>query len=365
MTTKHLFSEFDMDRENFIETQANFQFGACTALSDAGWKPKPNLTFNPSTETTEVNQAQRYIALLGELRAHGLRSPIVAKMGDAMRKPNPFPTFQYNRLQGTANSILWPLKRFHDIGVRSFCTLPDPAEPALRDKKPIVFWRGGMRGFSSLEGNLNVSKLLQKYQQGKIDDDRFIAHLRTVPRYAFVSRFFDAEGFDIGLRQGEGGRGNIALCNDLPVIARYNKEFVPPAEQLQYKYLISIQGKDVGSSFGWQLGTNSVLLKEDYPWEVFFDCHLKAWEHFVPVAQDFSDVQEKVAWCEDNPAACEAMVEKRHAIVHLLLDGEVRREALRRVIERYEDYYRQFGGDRVLIANTRNSSFERKTQASL
>ena len=341
-----------MDREQFIETQAAFQFGTCTALSDAEWKPKAKYAFNHSSETFDLNQGSRYIALLDELRMLGLRSPIVAKMGDALRKSNPFPIFQYNRLQGAKNSILWPLKQFHEIGARSFCIAPNPDEPRLRDKKPILFWRGGMRGFSSLKekAHVNVSKLLEQYEHGKLNDERFLAHLRTVPRYAFVSRYFDVEGFDVGLRQGDSGRGNITLCNDLPIIAQYNKPFVDPAEQLQYKYLISIQGKDVGSSFGWQLGTKCILLKEDYRWEVFFDCHLKAWEHYVPIAQDFSDVQEKIAWCEDNITACEAMVENRHAIVHMLLDPAIRRETLSRVVQRYEDYYRRFANDGALFS---------------
>jgi cell fate (sporulation/competence/biofilm development) regulator YlbF (YheA/YmcA/DUF963 family) len=41
-----------------------------------------------------------------------------------------------------------------------------------------------------------------------------------------------------------------------------------------------------------------------YPYEY------KTWVHYVPVADDFSDIQEKYTWCEANPEKCEEMIGK-------------------------------------------------------
>jgi hypothetical protein len=158
-----------------------------------------------------------------------------------------------------------------------------------------------------------------------------LAHLNTVPRYIFVSRYFCTEGFDVGFSQPR----HVSA----PEIAFFEKPYVSPAEQQSFKYLISIQGTDVGSSFGWQLGTNSVILKENCLWQVFFDVHFRAWEHFVPVATGFADVQEKIAWCEAHPEECQAMIARRHALLPLLLDADAQREALRRVVSCYNEFH--------------------------
>jgi hypothetical protein len=76
---------------------------------------------------------------------------------------------------------------------------------------------------------------------------------------------------------------------------------------------------------------------------------LRPWEHFVPVEPGFADLEEKIAWCEANPDACEAQIARRHALVPLLLDEELRSEALRRVVARYNEFYARwrspnFGG---------------------
>src|SRR5262249_300253 len=146
--------------------------------------------------------------------------------------------------------------------------------------------------------------------------DVMLAHLETVPRYAFVSRFFGKPGFDIGFVQPP----DLAHYLEIPEIARFQGTFAPPEVQRSAKYLISIQGTDAGTSFGWQVSTNSWILKEANPWEVFFDCHFRPGEHFLSVAPDFSNLEDRIAFCEENAQAGAAMIEGRHAAVRLLLD---------------------------------------------
>jgi len=99
----------------------------------------------------------------------------------------------------------------------------------------------------------------------------------------FVSRYFDTEGFDIGFSP----QRNKDYMRDIPEIARFERERISPFDQLSSRYLVSISGTDVASSFGWQVSTNSVILRETHPWEVFFDCHFRPWEHYVPIKSRF------------------------------------------------------------------------------
>ncbi|MBV9571473.1 MAG: hypothetical protein JO056_09560 [Alphaproteobacteria bacterium] len=281
-------------------------------------------------------KANRKADLLTGLYQSKLASPVLMDMNDAVHSSNAFPTFQYNRQSGAKNSILWPHNRVHDLAKGALCSAPDPAEPRLRDKKPGLVWRGSLRGFSRLgAAPANIQGPLKAFLDGRTDNAKLLSHLKTVPRYAFVMRYFRQQGFDVGLTRPK--RGLDAL--QAPDVARYAGAFMAPEEQLHHRYQIAIQGTDVATNFAWLLGTNSVILREPYSWQVFFDGHFHPWEHYVPVAVDFSDVPEKIAWCEANLDACQAMIDRRHELVPLLLDGDVRKEALRRVVERYENFY--------------------------
>jgi hypothetical protein len=362
------------DREGFIARQAAFQFGSCSAprgldlaeLATRDAAERPSLVFHSFDDASFVPadrgahlrkkedrswrtefddaalplgkkvKAGRKADALSGLYALGLSGSIMLDMNDAVWETNAFPTFQYNRLAGAANAILWPLRRVHDIGQKDFCSPPEPTEAPFGQKKPGLVWRGSLRGFSTYgPAPRNIAGVVKAHLEGRIGKEDLLRHLATVPRYAFVSRYFGVEGFDVGLTPTR----ERQYMWQVPEIARFEKERMSQPEQLGSKYLISIQGTDVGSSFGWQLGTKCVILKENYAWEVFFDCHFRPWKHFVPVETGFADVVDKIAWCESHPEACEAMIAARHATVSLLLDAEARREALRRVVARYNDFY--------------------------
>lgn len=359
------------DREQFIETQAAFQFGRCEAESGLDLKDvairaastRPSLalhniedgSFIPPERGAGVVRnghewtvdfggapaplpklkAGRKANVLSDIYELGLRAPAILDMNDAAGSPNAFPAFQYNRLSGAPNCILWPLQRVHAIGSKEFVSLPDPAEPTLGQKQPRVFWRGSLRGFSSLGRKpRNITGLVKSHVKGRLKRDDLLRHLQTVSRYLFVSRYFANKDFDIGFS----AQPDKMYMGRVPEINRFERGHVSPAGQLACKYLVSIGGTDVASSFGWQLSTNSVILRETYPWEVFFDCHFRPWEHYVPIQPDFADVLEKIDWCENHLAECQQMVTLRHRMIPLLLDKAARREALRRVVARYNDF---------------------------
>lgn len=80
---------------------------------------------------------------------------------------------------------------------------------------------------------------------------------------------------------------------------------IPPSEFVNYKYLVSTDGvastwKRVANS----LRTGSVLLMQ-HRWRQFFYPGLVAWEHYVPVADDLSDLPTRFAWLRANPEQAE------------------------------------------------------------
>jgi hypothetical protein len=81
-------------------------------------------------------------------------------------------------------------------------------------------------------------------------------------------------------------------------------------EMLQYKYILDIDGHASSwDATAWKLNSGSVILKTESIWSQWFYKDYKEWVHYVPVKDDFSDIQEKYRWCESNQEQCQTMIE--------------------------------------------------------
>ena len=82
-------------------------------------------------------------------------------------------------------------------------------------------------------------------------------------------------------------------------------------DMINYKYILDIDGNaSTWDATAWKLNSGSVIFKSDSNWEQWFYDEYKPWVHYVPVADDFSDIQERYNWCEANPEKCEEMIGK-------------------------------------------------------
>jgi hypothetical protein len=73
------------------------------------------------------------------------------------------------------------------------------------------------------------------------------------------------------------------------------KPAVPTGNWTRYKYVVAADGTVAPSSrMVALLQTGSVLLKQESPYTEFYYPLLRPWEHYVPVAHDFSDLVDKV-----------------------------------------------------------------------
>jgi hypothetical protein len=99
---------------------------------------------------------------------------------------------------------------------------------------------------------------------------------------------------------------------------------IAPWEFVAYKYLISFEGatttwKRVANS----LWTGSTLLLQ-HKWKQFFYPGLVAWVHYVPIADDSSDLLDRYAWLRANPAVAERIGSAgRHFAQNLLSVREI------------------------------------------
>lgn len=100
--------------------------------------------------------------------------------------------------------------------------------------------------------------------------------------------------------------GNIIDYNNY---RPYVKGKMTIKQQLEYKYLISVDGNDKSSSINWQLASNSlVFMVKPTKISWLMEDRLIPNVHYIQLKDDFSDLEEKLDWCEQNPIKCQEIV---------------------------------------------------------
>ena len=150
---------------------------------------------------------------------------------------------------------------------------------SFEEKKNVVIWRGATTGYGF--GNQ--------------------IPFRTVSREVLLEKYCNQkslhDGIDIGVTK---------LIQGARTKAEYYKKFLKPfmtrKQLLEHKYILSVEGNDVATNLKWIMCSNSVLVMPKPQIESWImESHLVPFVHFVPVMDDFSDLQAKIIWCNRNP----------------------------------------------------------------
>ena len=99
--------------------------------------------------------------------------------------------------------------------------------------------------------------------------------------------------------------------------------FLSIQEQLQSKFIVSVEGGDVATNLKWILYSNSVCLMPNptmCSW--YMEDLLQEWVHYVPLADDFSDIEEKYNWCLENMDKCQEISENASKFLSIFLDSD-------------------------------------------
>jgi len=222
-----------------------------------------------------------------DLKEHARYFPRSLKLnyvfGDVTKVPDQ-PAFVKSRPVGgdNRNAILMKLAKF-----RHFYFPPDPLPFA--DKKPQLVWRGGRH---------------------------------NPQRVALVRRFQNHPLCDVG-HPGPASDGAPA------------KAFLTPAEQMTFKYILSIEGNDVATNLKWILASNSLCFMLAPTFETWFmEGRLEPGRHYVELAPDFADLEDKLLFYEGHPAEALAIVRNANAYAGQFLDA--RRERFLSLLVMYK-----------------------------
>ncbi len=151
-------------------------------------------------------------------------------------------------------------------------------------KVPTAFWRGSSTG-------------------GKLDSEEWQNNQRIAlvlkAKAIADTKFLDAALSDIVQCRKESSVARIKAAGLLGNRVSFPYFFA-------YKYLIDVDGNACAwRSFYLKLLSNCAVIKilqEQMEW---YYPRLSPWEHFIPVAPDLSDLEERIIWAKDHDEECE------------------------------------------------------------
>jgi hypothetical protein len=172
-----------------------------------------------------------------------------------------------------ANSVLLKLNK-----IRHFHFVHDHKKYA--EKKDLIVWRGN------------------------VTDPKKI-------RVRFFEKFFGHPMCDIGYTNNWGK----------------NFEWAKPKmtidEQLDFKFILCLEGVDVATNLKWAMSSNSLAVMPKPKYETWFmEGALVPGFHYVLIQDDFSDLGEKMRYYIDNPGEAKSIIQNAHQHVSQFLNKE-------------------------------------------
>ncbi|MBX2810141.1 MAG: lipopolysaccharide A protein [Cellvibrionaceae bacterium] len=184
-----------------------------------------------------------------------------------------------------ANSVLLKLD-----SVRHFNFVKDPI--AFQQKKNMATWRG----------NCTIHAL----------------------RHLLVEKYHNHPLFNVG-------------ATDKKYIGRdFHRPYMQFSEQLDYKFIISIEGNDVATNTKWIMSSNSLCFMPKPEFETWFmEGTLIPNYHYVLLANDLSDLEEKIAYYATHDDEALAIVANANHYVAQFQNKKLERYISDQVLKKY------------------------------
>ncbi|MFM2481330.1 glycosyl transferase family 90 [Celerinatantimonas sp. YJH-8] len=130
------------------------------------------------------------------------------------------------------------------------------------------------------------------------------------------------------------------LCNIGQTNQCRNRQFIKPRmtieQQLQYKFVLSLEGNDVASNLKWIMSSNSLAVMPKPKYETWFmEGRLQAGVHYVEIRPDYADLEEKMKFYLDHPEQARQIIANAQQWVRQFQDPALENTIALAVIGRY------------------------------
>jgi len=176
----------------------------------------------------------------------------------------------------------------------------------FKDKINKVFWRGSTTGYPYRPGN----------------------------RFTLVEKYFKKyDNIDIAFS---------SICQNKENYKKYMDKqlgWVSISYFLKYKYILSVEGNDKDSGINWKLASNSlVLMAKPRAFSWLMENMLIPDYHYILLKDDFSNLREKVDWCNKHPKEVQQIIKNANEYMNMFLNIKqeeyIEREVLRLYFEK-------------------------------
>jgi len=297
---------------------------------DGAFHSKPNIFKLDRTES-----------VINEMISLNLHGSVQIDMQDSRRygtRQGPkveWPLLVYNRREDTTNMVLWPLPGYHTLGQPHFVHSEPIDKINFADKIDRAVWRGNLSGrpneklAPSMTERRGANHILEHLASTQNEEEQVAIHeeLLGITRYNLVARFFMSKDVDAALTLNS----KFSQLKKSPLLKLYWDKRVDQQWFFESKYILSLSGFDTGSNFLMAANSNSVVMKEEDGWELFYTKEFQPWEHYIPLELGALDVEEKLDWARANPERCMDMIKSSQQVCAKLANPVNRAKILRRV----------------------------------
>lgn len=254
---------------------------------------------------------------------------------DALPALHGTPVFQYSRRRSQRGQVVLIPLGWKYMGPGSD-NLPSHTDPVPWEaKEPRLIWRGRCTGTVALE-EYETWWAISSFRPG--NDIAALRHLPQTARWRIAKALKDTPWADVKLTLSA---PELNAVHDSPILSDLlsglTGERVSQLDQYRAKFLLVVDGNDIGSNKYWSLLSNSVTLIVESEWETALDAGLEPWVHYVPVALEREAIEATVDELLSQPQRCRDIIQAAHALLRPQLDLALREAADFATLRRYAD----------------------------
>ena len=148
-------------------------------------------------------------------------------------------------------------------------------------------------------------------------------------RDAFVKKYFNS--YDIG----------FSTVKQNPELAVFQRRIVSIKEQLQYKFIVSLEGYDLASNLKWILASNSVPIMPKPTWVSWImESKLVPYVHYLPLNDKLDNLDELLEWGRENDEECRRIARNGKEYMSQFFDEDNETGIQHELLERYSQLFK-------------------------
>jgi hypothetical protein len=265
-----------------------------------------------------------------------------------IKNENIYPLLAHSRKIGVDNVILWNLtltqNTYYHYDISKYIHNID--KTSWNDKKNIFFFRGMNSGncFPSIKYSWNLEResrvnLLFEYLKlsSDIKNNCDISFSCLYPNTRELALMHNdtkmiKQKFNDDIKKDS---NEYNLQNEIITTLQNMKPFVNFDIVQQHKFIICPEGFDVSSSLNWVLMSNSVAIVPPLHYEntIINSKILQPYVHYIPINEDYSDLEQVISWALNNDDKCKDIVINANNYAKQFLDQQYMLNYLKNILE--------------------------------